>query len=126
MTNDFDGPWPVNFGALPPLPEGYRVVQLDSGHYMGEVVHSTLAIRRAAQAPRVPSFYSSTENSAMKSVRTYQRKIAELRNLLACIEWVQPTYNGSPSCPCCGNQKHMGHGWQCALQREIPARYSSK
>lgn len=24
----------INFGALPPLPEGWYVVQLDSGHYM--------------------------------------------------------------------------------------------
>lgn len=54
-----------------------------------------------------------------KSIRTYQRTIAQLRNLLANIEWVQPAYNGNPSCPCCGNQKHWGHELGCALASTV-------
>lgn len=51
----------------------------------------------------------------MKSIRSYQREIKNLRALLKSVEWVMPTYNGSPSCSCCGNQKHWGHEPDCEL-----------
>ena len=51
--------------------------------------------------------------------RTYQRRIRRLRQMLADVEWVQPTYNGSPSCSYCGNQQHWGHATDCALASEL-------
>lgn len=52
-----------------------------------------------------------------KSVRTYQRQIAHLKWLLASVQWVQPTYNGSPSCSGCGAQEH----WGCEAGCEVAA-----
>lgn len=54
-----------------------------------------------------------------RSVRSYQREVKALRELLAEMEWVQPTYNGSPSCPCCGNQQHMNHESDCVLKARL-------
>lgn len=51
-----------------------------------------------------------------RSQRSYQREIKKLKDLLRDIEWVQPMYNGSPSCSCCGNQQHQGHQPDCALK----------
>lgn len=49
----------------------------------------------------------------MKSVRTYQRQIKHLRQLIADMQWVQPTYNGSQSCSGCGEQRHNGCDPDC-------------
>jgi hypothetical protein len=49
------------------------------------------------------------------SPRTYQRRIRELRDTLLSVEWVQPSYNGSPSCPFCLNQQHWGHEDDCPV-----------
>ena len=54
----------------------------------------------------------------MRTARSYQREIRKLKDLLASVEWVQPTYNGSPSCPFCGNQQHWNHGDECPLPKE--------
>jgi hypothetical protein len=51
-----------------------------------------------------------------RSVRSYQREIKALKDVLAQVEWVQPTYNGSPSCSFCGSQKHNGHDSDCDLR----------
>ena len=48
-----------------------------------------------------------------KSVRSYQREIAALKQLIAEMQWVQPSYNGNPSCSGCGNQKHWGCREDC-------------
>jgi len=50
-----------------------------------------------------------------RSVRSYQREIKCLREWLANVQWVQPTYNGSPSCSGCGEQKHLHHDGNCGL-----------
>lgn len=42
----------------------------------------------------------------MKSIRSYQREIKQLREMVASMLWVQPSYNGSPSCAFCGIQQH--------------------
>ena len=41
-----------------------------------------------------------------KSVRTYQRKIKYLLGLIEHMQWVQPMYNGAPSCSFCGDMQH--------------------
>ena len=52
-----------------------------------------------------------------RSVRSYQREIRKLRELVRRMTWVQPMSNSSPSCACCGNQKHFGHNDLCAAAR---------
>jgi len=54
-----------------------------------------------------------------KSIRTYQREIKRLRELVASAEWYQPTYNGSPSCPYCANQQHWNHAVDCPLPEDL-------
>lgn len=58
----------------------------------------------------------------MRTARSYQREIKKLKNLLADVMWVQPMYNGSPSCSCCRNQQHMGHADDCELAKLFAAR----
>lgn len=54
-----------------------------------------------------------------RSTRSYQREIKMLREALASVQWVQPTYNGSPSCSGCGDQQHMHTGcWLTRLLRQ--------
>ncbi len=53
-----------------------------------------------------------------RSTRSYQREIHHLKSLLSDAEWVQPTYNGSPSCAFCGNQQHWNHRSDCPLPKE--------
>ena len=55
----------------------------------------------------------------MRSARSYQREILKLKRIIDAAEWVQPTYNGSPSCPYCGNQKHWGHAQDCDYYRAM-------
>lgn len=57
-----------------------------------------------------------------KTIRTYQRTIKHLRDLLADVQWVQPTYNGSPSCSGCGNQEHWGCAPDCPVARVTGSR----
>ena len=52
-----------------------------------------------------------------RSIRSYQREIKRLRDLVRAMTWVQPMYNGSPSCACCGNQQHIGHSKGCDAAR---------
>ena len=54
-----------------------------------------------------------------RSTRSYQREIKKLKDVLEQVEWVQPMYNGSPSCSCCGNQQHVGHAKGCDLQARL-------
>lgn len=49
----------------------------------------------------------------MRSVRSYQNEIRKLKSIIAAAEWVQPMYNGSPSCPFCSHQQHWGHAQDC-------------
>lgn len=49
----------------------------------------------------------------MKSARSYQREIKKLKDLITDMQWVQPAYNGSPSCACCGEQQHQGCAEGC-------------
>lgn len=54
--------------------------------------------------------------------RSYQREIRKLRELVRSVEWVQPMYNGSPSCPFCGAQQHWGHTASCPMPMDLRAR----
>lgn len=53
----------------------------------------------------------------MKSIRTYQKEIRKLKQVIGDMHWVQPTYNGSSSCAYCGAQQHM----RCYLDCEAAA-----
>ena len=50
------------------------------------------------------------------TARTYQRRIKRLIEIIDSMQWVQPTYNGSPSCAYCGEQKHL-HTQNCEVSR---------
>lgn len=43
-----------------------------------------------------------------RSVRSYQREIRQLKELIVGMQWVAPSYNGADSCSCCGNMRHTG------------------
>lgn len=49
------------------------------------------------------------------TARTYQRRIAALREIIVSAQWVQPTYNGSPSCSGCAAQQHQGCSLGCPV-----------
>lgn len=49
----------------------------------------------------------------MRSIRSYQREIALLKQLVRDMQWVQPSYNGSPSCSSCSAQQHWGCYHDC-------------
>ena len=51
----------------------------------------------------------------MKSIRTHQRRIAVLKQIIVECQWVHPTYNGSDSCACCGSQRHLGCPPECKM-----------
>jgi hypothetical protein len=53
----------------------------------------------------------------MRSERSFQREIRNLKDAILSAEWYQPTYNGSPSCPFCGNQQHHGHAPDCIAKK---------
>lgn len=57
----------------------------------------------------------------MRSARSYQREIQKLMGIIEQVEWVQPTYNGSPSCSYCGAQQHWGHDKNCTLFKVLKA-----
>ncbi len=42
----------------------------------------------------------------MKSIRSYQREIKKLKDLLSDVQWVCPSYNGADSCSGCGAMRH--------------------
>jgi hypothetical protein len=48
-----------------------------------------------------------------KSIRTYQRQIRALNALVADMQWVQPSYNGAPSCAGCGAMQYHGCDTDC-------------
>ncbi len=58
-----------------------------------------------------------TKQKSPRSVRSYQNEIRKLKELICGIQWVQPTYNGSHSCSCCGEQKHIGCNKDCAVAK---------
>lgn len=49
----------------------------------------------------------------MTSPRTYQRRIKRLREVIEDMQWVQPIYNGAPSCAGCGEMRHHGCSTDC-------------
>ena len=51
--------------------------------------------------------------------RSYQRELRKLRELVRSVEWVQPMYNGGPSCPFCGAMQHWNHNAGCPLPHEL-------
>jgi hypothetical protein len=53
-----------------------------------------------------------------RSIRSYQRELATLREMIASMLWVQPTYNGSPSCAYCGEQQHL-HKTHCKATKLV-------
>ena len=57
--------------------------------------------------------------SKRRSVRSYQREIKNLRAWVDELQWVQPMYNGSPSCSGCGEQQHQHDDKACGLSRLI-------
>ncbi len=57
----------------------------------------------------------------MRSARSYQRQIQRLMRLLEDVQWVQPAYNGSPSCSYCGEQQHL-HTTPCELSSLLAQR----
>ena len=52
----------------------------------------------------------------MKSIRSYQRRIKYLLDLMEQMQWVQPMYNGAPSCSLCGEMQHW-EDHECELTR---------
>lgn len=57
-----------------------------------------------------------------KSIRSYQREIAALKEMVASMLWVQPSYNGSPSCSYCGQQQHL-HTDHCAASKLVADKW---
>lgn len=51
-------------------------------------------------------------------VRKLERERTKLRNYVQQMPWVQPTYNGSPSCAYCGRQQHL-HDADCDVSRYV-------
>ena len=49
-----------------------------------------------------------------------------LRGMLQTVEWVQPSYNGSPACPWCDRQQHQGHIAGCELRALLVADTSAR
>jgi hypothetical protein len=49
----------------------------------------------------------------MTAARTYQRRIRALKDLIASMQWVRPTWNGAPSCAGCGEMQHHGCAKDC-------------
>lgn len=47
------------------------------------------------------------------SVRSYKRVIARLKQTIANMQWVRPTYNGADSCASCGEMRHHGCSEGC-------------
>lgn len=54
---------------------------------------------------------------AGRSLRSYQREVRQLRDVIAGMQWVQPIYNGAPSCAGCGEMKHHGCASNCPAAR---------
>ena len=54
--------------------------------------------------PKATSGGVCTDRPKARSVRSYQREISKLKKLVRQMTWVEPVYNGSPSCACCGHQ----------------------
>lgn len=52
-----------------------------------------------------------------KSIRSYQREITRLKNIIRDVQWVCPSYNGSDSCSSCRRQRHMGCTPECVIAK---------
>jgi lipopolysaccharide biosynthesis regulator YciM len=61
----------------------------------------------------------------VRSVRSYQRELKILREMVASMLWVQPTYNGNPSCSYCGEQQH-NHTQHCAATKLVAEHYPAE
>ena len=61
----------------------------------------------------------------MADQRTYQRKIRALKEIIKQMQWVQPTYNGSPSCAGCAAQQHLGCESDCPAAK-VTGDYGTK
>lgn len=58
----------------------------------------------------------------LRGVRSYRLEVAKLREMIASMLWVQPTYNGSPSCAFCGVQQHQ-HADHCEASKLVATWY---
>jgi hypothetical protein len=54
----------------------------------------------------------------MRTARSYQRELKSLREMITQMLWVQPTYNGNPSCSFCGEQQH-NHADHCEATKLV-------
>ena len=59
-----------------------------------------------------------SDTKALRGCRSYQRELAKLRSLITQMLWVQPSYNGSPSCAFCGQQQHL-HRDHCQASKLV-------
>lgn len=60
--------------------------------------------------------------AAIEAERDAAREDAErLREILASVEWCQPTSNSTASCPSCEHMFHWGHAEGCELRAAIDA-----
>lgn len=65
---------------------------------------------------------------AEKAERALEQERAAHRATLAALKemrWVQPTYNGSPSCAYCGQQKHL-HTEPCGVDAILAQSQSGR
>lgn len=60
--------------------------------------------------------YLKNEKSYKENLAESQAEVERLQDIISRIVWVQPRYNGSPSCSWCGNQMHWGHTETCNLR----------
>jgi len=52
-----------------------------------------------------------------RSIRSYQREIQRLKELIRDMQWVEPISNSAPSCSCCGEMKHDTCASSCEAAR---------
>ena len=50
---------------------------------------------------------NKADEALKRRVRQLQRERAKLRFYIRYMQWVQPAYNGNPSCAFCGIQEHL-------------------
>lgn len=55
-------------------------------------------------------------------IRKLQRELKHWKTLALSVEWVQPTYNGAPSCPYCSHMEHWGHDSDCPIPKDLRTR----
>ena len=55
----------------------------------------------------------------MRSIRSYQREIRKLKEILELIQFHQQRYNGYATCPDCEASQEEGHTKDCGLAKAI-------